>query len=112
MRKYKNRLRGLVDTKISFKRKSKLLVQRGAFIVSLLASVLLGVRGSLINNNNYKMALQRMILFPRELWENRSQQTPSPTVKKVLKCKKWTHALLHQDPYLKTEKQEPIPISK
>jgi len=61
------------------------------------------------------MALQRMILLPPELWENRSQEPP--TVKKILKSKdhiynKWTQIRLHQDPYLKTEKRkrEPIPI--
>jgi len=61
------------------------------------------------------MALQRMILVPPELWENRSQEPPP--VKKILKSKdhsynKWTQVRLHQDPYLKTEKRkrEPIPI--
>ena len=62
------------------------------------------------------MALQRMILVPPELWENRSQASPPP-VKKILNSKdhsynKWTRVRLHQDPYLKTEKRkrEPIPI--
>jgi len=61
------------------------------------------------------MALQRMIIFPPELWENRSQELPP--IKKILKSKdhsynKWTQVRLHQDRYLKTEKQkrEPIPI--
>ena len=61
------------------------------------------------------MALQRMILVPPELWENRS--LPPPPVKRIIKCKdhsynKWTKIRLHQEPYLKTEKrkQEPIPI--
>jgi hypothetical protein len=46
------------------------------------------------------MALQRIIVVPSELWENRSQ-TPSP-VKKILKSKensynKWTQVRLHED---------------
>jgi hypothetical protein len=63
------------------------------------------------------MALQRMILVPRELWENRCQTSSPQPVKKILKSKddnydKWTRFRLHQDPYLKTEKQkrQPIPI--
>jgi hypothetical protein len=62
------------------------------------------------------MALQRMILVPPELWENCCQTTSPPPVKKILKSKddsydKWTRVHLHQDPYLKTEKQsQPIPI--
>ena len=51
LKKYKNRLRALVNPKISFKSKRKLLVQKGGFIVPLLASVLSGVKGSLIYNN-------------------------------------------------------------
>jgi len=63
------------------------------------------------------MALQRMILVPPELWENRSQE-PQP-VKKIVKSKdhsynKWTQVRLHHDPYLKTGKRKwehiPIPI--
>ena len=61
------------------------------------------------------MALQRMILVPPELWENRS--LPPPPVKKIIKSKdhsynKLTQIRLHQDPYLKTDKRklEPIPI--
>ena len=61
------------------------------------------------------MALQRMILVPPELWENRS--LPPPPLKNIIKSKdhsynKWTKIRLHQNPYLKTEKrkQEPIPI--
>jgi len=61
------------------------------------------------------MALQRMILVPPELWEKRSQSPPP--VKKILDSKdhsynKWTRVRMHQDPYLKSEKQkrEPIPI--
>jgi len=52
LKKYKNRLRTLVNSKIIFKNKRKFLVQKGGFIVPLLASVLSGVIGSLINNNN------------------------------------------------------------
>jgi len=52
LKKYKNRLRALVNPKISFKSKRKFLVQKGGFIVPLLASVLSGVIGSIINNNN------------------------------------------------------------
>ena len=62
------------------------------------------------------MALQRMILVPPELWENRSQAPSPPPVKKILKSNehsynKWTQIRLHQDPYVKTEKRnrEPIP---
>ena len=60
------------------------------------------------------MALQRMILVPPELWENRSL-APPPPVKKILKsnehsCNKWTQISLHQDPYLKTEKRKREPI--
>jgi len=63
------------------------------------------------------MALQRVILVPPELWENLWQESPSPPVKKILICKyhsykNWTKFRLHQDTYLKVEKQkrEPIPI--
>jgi len=52
LKKYKNRLRALVNPKISFKSERKLLVQKGGFIVPLLASVLSGVIGSLIHNIN------------------------------------------------------------
>jgi len=62
------------------------------------------------------MALQRMILVPPEMWETRSQASPSP-VKTILKREdhsynKWTKVRLHQDPFLKSEKQkrEPIPF--
>ena len=51
LKKHKNRLRALTDPKISLKSKRKLLAQKGGFIVSLLASALSGVIGSLINNN-------------------------------------------------------------
>jgi hypothetical protein len=61
------------------------------------------------------MALQRMFLVPPELWEMRFQSPPP--VREIHKCKhhsydKWTRVRLHQDPFLKTEKQkrEPIPI--
>jgi len=40
LKKYKNRLRALVNPKIRFKSKSKLLVQEGGFKVPLLVSVL------------------------------------------------------------------------
>jgi hypothetical protein len=50
--KYKNRLRALVNPKISFKNKLKLLIQKGGFIVPLLTSILSGVIGSLIRGNN------------------------------------------------------------
>jgi len=62
------------------------------------------------------MALQRMVLVPPELWENRSLPPP---IKMIIKSKdhshnKWTQVRLHQDPYLKTEKRKtdptPIPI--
>jgi hypothetical protein len=52
LKKYKSRLRALIDPKISLKSKRKLLVQKGGFIFSLLASVLSGVIGSLISNNS------------------------------------------------------------
>jgi len=59
-----------------------------------------------------------MVLVPPKLWENRTQE-PTPPVKEILNSKdhsynKWTQVCLHQDPYLKTEKQKrehfPIPI--
>jgi hypothetical protein len=64
------------------------------------------------------MALQRMILVPPELWENRCKTpTPPPPVKEILNSKdnsydKWTRVRIHQDPFLKVEKQkrEPIPV--
>ena len=52
LKKYKSRLRALIDRKISFRRKRKLLVQKGGLIVPLLASVLSGVRSVISNNNN------------------------------------------------------------
>ena len=52
LQKYKNRLRALVNPKISFKSKRKLLIQNGWFIVPLLTTVLSGVTGTLINNIN------------------------------------------------------------
>jgi hypothetical protein len=56
------------------------------------------------------MALQRIILVPPELCENRSQAPPQP-VKKILNNKdrsynKWTQVRLHQNPYFKTEKRK------
>jgi len=50
--KYKNRLRALVNPKIIFRIKRKLLVQKGGFIFPLLTTILSGVIGSLINGNN------------------------------------------------------------
>ena len=49
--KYKNRLRALVNPKISFKVKRKLLVQKGGFIVPLLTSILFSVIGAIVSNN-------------------------------------------------------------
>jgi len=102
-----NHLRALVNPKCNFKSKRKLIVQKGVFIVPHLGSVLSGVIGSLINNN--QMSLHRMILVPQEQWENRSHEPPPP-VKEILKCKdhsykKWAQVRLLQDPYLYTEKQ-------
>jgi len=56
-----------------------------------------------------------VILVPLELWENRSHEPPPP-LKEILKRKnhrynKWTQVRLHQDAYLKTEKQKREPIS-
>jgi len=113
LKKYKNRLQALVNPKISFKSKRKLLLQMVAFIFPLIASV---VGCNRITTLTIKIVMQRMILVPPELWENRSQEPPPP-VKVILKCKdhsnnKLTQVRLHQDPYLKTEKQkrDPIPI--
>ena len=55
-----------------------------------------------------------MILVPPEMWVNRSK-APPPAVKKILNTKnhtnnKWTQVRLHQDPYLKSEKQKRDPI--
>jgi hypothetical protein len=50
--KYKNRLRALVNPKISFKRKRKLLVQKGGFIVPLLTSILSSVIGAIVSKNS------------------------------------------------------------
>ena len=56
-----------------------------------------------------------MILVLPEIWGNHSQAPPP--AKKIRKSKnqsynKWTKLRLHQDPYLRSEKQkrEPIPI--
>jgi len=53
------------------------------------------------------MALQRTILVPKELWENRSYI--QPTVKKILKSEdhnynKCTQVPLQEDTYLKLKK--------
>jgi hypothetical protein len=50
--KYKNRLKALVNRKISFKNKGKLLIQTGGFTVPLLNSILSGGKRALINNNS------------------------------------------------------------
>jgi len=50
--KYKNRLRALVNPKISFKSKRKLLVQKGGFIVPLLTSILSSVIGAIVSKNS------------------------------------------------------------
>jgi hypothetical protein len=52
LKRYKNRLRELVNPKISFKCKRKLLIQKGGFIVPLLTTILSGVIGSLISSNS------------------------------------------------------------
>jgi hypothetical protein len=113
LKKYKNRLRALVNPKISFKSKHKLLVQKGGIIVPLSASVLSGLIGSLLITIN--MALQRMILVPPDCGKI-VPRNPRHQLK-ILKSKnhcynKRTQVRLHQDPYLKTEKEkrEPIPI--
>jgi len=48
--KYKNRLRELIDPKISFKTKRKILINKRGFIVPLLISILPVVIGTLIKN--------------------------------------------------------------
>jgi hypothetical protein len=50
--KYKNRLRALVSSKYSSKIKRILLIQKCGFIVPPLTSILSGVIGTLISNNN------------------------------------------------------------
>jgi hypothetical protein len=50
--KYKNRLRSLVNSKITFKNERKLIVQKGGFIIPLLTIILTGVVGTLISGNN------------------------------------------------------------
>ena len=63
------------------------------------------------------MAVQR-ILVPTGMWENRSQTLPPPPpAKMILNSKdhsynKWINFRLHQDTFLKSEKQkrETIPI--
>ena len=62
------------------------------------------------------MALLRMILVPQEMCETRSKASPPP-VKTILNskdhtCNIWTTVRLHQEPFLKSEKQKrgPIPI--
>jgi hypothetical protein len=60
--------------------------------------------------------LQRKILVPPEVWENRSQAPPPPTLKKILSSNdhsynKWTNVRLHQNTHLKTEKRKRQPIA-
>ena len=50
--KYKSRLRALVNPKVTFKRKRKLLIQKGGFIVPLLTSIMSGILGTLISNDD------------------------------------------------------------
>ncbi len=50
--KWNNCFRALVNPKISFKNKSKILIQRSGFIVHLLTSILSGVIESVIINNS------------------------------------------------------------
>jgi hypothetical protein len=52
LKRYKNRLREIVNPKISFKSKRKLLIQKGGFIVPLLTTILSGVIGTLISSNS------------------------------------------------------------
>jgi hypothetical protein len=62
-----------VNPKISFKSKRKILIQKGGFVDPLLTTILSGVIGTIISNNSKKkIALQRMILVPPELWEKHS----------------------------------------
>jgi hypothetical protein len=50
--KYKSRLRALINPKISYRSKRKLLIQKGGFIVPLLTNILTSVIGTLISGNN------------------------------------------------------------
>jgi len=52
--KYENRLRALIEPKVSFKSKRKHSIQKGGFIVILLTSILSGVIGTLINNRKWR----------------------------------------------------------
>lgn len=47
--KYKNCFRKLVHAKTSLKKKRKIIIQKGGFLIPLLGSILSGVIGSLIN---------------------------------------------------------------
>jgi hypothetical protein len=57
-----------------------------------------------------------MILDPPELWDNRCKTpTPPPRVKEILNIRvnsydKLTLVRIHQDPFLKTERQKGVPI--
>ena len=50
--KYKSRFRALQNTKVGFKSKRKLLIQKGGFIVPLLTTILSGVIGTVTNNSS------------------------------------------------------------
>jgi len=50
--KYNNRLRSLVNPKITFKSKRKLIIQKDRFIFPLLTSINSGVIETLISGNN------------------------------------------------------------
>jgi len=64
------------------------------------------------------MALQRMIFSSSgNVGKSFSDHTTTTTSSKILNCtdhsyNKWTNVRMHQDPFLKNEKQkrEPIPI--
>jgi hypothetical protein len=51
LKKYKDRLRALVNPKTSFKSNRKLLIKIGGFIVPLFTSILLSKIGALFNSN-------------------------------------------------------------
>jgi len=52
LKKYKYQLRALVNPKISFKSKGKILIENSVFIFLVLITLLSGVIGELSNNNN------------------------------------------------------------
>jgi len=51
LHKYKNLLCALANTKVNFKSKRTLLVEKGGFIVPLLTTILSSEIGALINNS-------------------------------------------------------------